>query len=65
MKRRRIPLFWSTVITLVFFFILVKVGIPYISMWIIKSDAGSYPGRHYAHLHGSAFDRNFPLYHYS
>lgn len=36
MKRKRIPLFWSTIITMAVFFIIVKVGIPYISMWIIK-----------------------------
>ena len=35
-KRKRIPLFWSTVATFLFFYLLVKVGIPYISMLIIK-----------------------------
>lgn len=38
-KRKRIPLFWSTVATILFFYILVKFGIPYISMMILKREA--------------------------
>ncbi len=34
--RKRIPLFWSTVLTILFFYLLVKFGIPYISMLILK-----------------------------
>jgi len=36
MKRRRISLFWSTVATIVVFYLLVKFGIPYVSMLILK-----------------------------
>jgi len=36
MNRKRIPLFWSTVLTILFFYLLVKFGIPYISMLILK-----------------------------
>jgi Cytochrome C oxidase, cbb3-type, subunit III len=39
MKRKRMPLFWSTLATILFFYLLVKVGIPYISMLILGRPA--------------------------